>query len=76
MGLRTVLEDIHENDLEIDTFVADNPKRALVREALNHASYYPCEMCEQKGFLFHHKEEVNEEHIKRNKNIFTTKFTN
>ena len=36
-------------DLEISKFIADNPKRAIVREALNHAAHYACEYCTSKA---------------------------
>ena len=43
--LAEIIEDIHDNNLQITEFIGDNPKRAIVREALNHASRYACEYC-------------------------------
>ena len=36
-SLATIINDLHANNLEISEFIGDNPKRAIVREALNHA---------------------------------------
>lgn len=44
-----VVNDIFENNLTITQFIGDNPKRALARGCLNHASWYACEYCFSKG---------------------------
>ena len=36
--LANIINDIHDNQLTISEFIGDNPKRAIIREALNHAS--------------------------------------
>ena len=46
------LEDLNQNNCHVTDFIGDNPKRAFVREALNHASYYACEYCEAKAVQF------------------------
>lgn len=43
------LNDLLENRCYINMFIGDNPMRALVRYALNHAALYSCEYCFQKG---------------------------
>ena len=47
--LNTIINDLHDNQCKITHFIGDNPKRALIREALNHASHYACEYCESKA---------------------------
>lgn len=39
------LTDLDINELKMIDFVADNPKRSIVRQALNHASTFACEYC-------------------------------
>ena len=46
-----VLNDLKTNHCELIDFVADNPKRATVREATQHGSYYACEYCSAKASL-------------------------
>ena len=47
--LEEIIHDIHACGHEITHFIGDNPKRAIVREALNHASHYACEYCSAKA---------------------------
>ena len=47
--LKKIITQLHESGCKITTFVGDNPKRAIVREALNHASRYACEYCTSKA---------------------------
>ena len=46
------LKDILENSGNISHYIADNLKRATGKCCLNHASYFPCEYCFQKGVRF------------------------
>ena len=50
------LTDICANNCIIKCFIGDNPKRANARDALSHGSYFPCEYCIAKGFLFHNSD--------------------
>ena len=47
--LSDIISDIHACEHKITHFIGDNPKRAIVREALNHASHYACEYCSVKA---------------------------
>ena len=59
--------DICENDTHIDTLVADNLKRAVLKQCLNHAALYPCEYCFAKGVKFSEKKSslVHQDNSKR-----------
>lgn len=59
--LKTVLDDLQAVYFLIKQYIGDNPKRALARLCLNHASLYPCEYCYSKG-LKHH---INPENIEQ-----------
>ena len=45
--IREVLDSITENGLILDGVIADNPKRAVIRCAKNHAAKYACELCKE-----------------------------
>ena len=47
--LEQVVNDLIENLLKIESFIADNLKRANARRCLNHASLFPCEYCFSRG---------------------------
>ena len=47
--LRSFIYELAKNGCTIKLFVGDNPKRALARLALHHASTYACEYCFHKG---------------------------
>ena len=47
--LDTVIRELQSCNCMVTKFVGDNPKRAIVREALNHASHYACEYCTSKA---------------------------
>lgn len=49
--LDTFMSDICSNNVQIQAFIGDNPKRAIARNSKTHASYFPCEYCEAKGLL-------------------------
>ena len=49
------LEDIVENNLDIDQYIADNLKRATGKNSLNHSANFPCEYCFCKGIRFQPK---------------------
>lgn len=51
--LKTVLLDLHAVYLKVKQFIGDNPKRALARLCLNHASLFPCEYCFARGLRHH-----------------------
>ena len=44
-----IIDDLHSCNCIISKFVGDNPKTAIVSEALNHASHYACEYCNTKA---------------------------
>ena len=47
--LQEIINDLHSSNCQIAKFIGDNPKRAIVREALNHASHFACEYCTSKA---------------------------
>ena len=47
--MRNIITEICKCGRKIVHFLGDNPKRAFARDALNHASNYPCEYCEARG---------------------------
>lgn len=50
--LREVLEAIGEENLIIKNVVGDNPKRAFLRNSLQHSSKFACEYCFEGGVPF------------------------
>ena len=66
--LNLVLNDIHDNNLIITSFVGDNPVRSGVRECLSFSSWYPCEYCFSKGT----KLVTNDAELKRKKKNINT----
>ena len=65
--LRNFLNQIHACNCIIRYFIGDGPKRSNARDCLGHSSYFPCEFCFQKGFLFH-SSDCNLDKIKENLN--------
>lgn len=51
--LKIVLDDLLDVFIKILHYIGDNPKRALARLCLNHASLFPCEYCFSKGLKHH-----------------------
>ena len=41
----SVISEVKENNLKIESFIADNPKRAFIRNSMQHSSKYACEYC-------------------------------
>ena len=54
---KLVLDDIKRNGLKLNGGIFDNPKRAFVRCAKNHAGYYACEYCESKAHYIKNTDE-------------------
>ena len=50
--LSIFLEDLTKNYAQVMQYLADNLKRAVARDCLNHASNYPCEYCFAKGIRY------------------------
>lgn len=46
---KKVLDDLNECQCVLNAFIGDNPKRSVIREALNHASRFACEYCIAKA---------------------------
>lgn len=46
---RNFINDLTDNSTVIDLLIADNLKRANLKECLNHAALFPCEYCFAKG---------------------------
>ena len=44
--IESVINDIKEADIDIDTAVFDKPKRSVVKNVKSHAARHPCEYCE------------------------------
>ena len=47
--IKYVLDDLDSADLILDDMILDNPKRAIVRCAKNHAALYACEYYKHKA---------------------------
>lgn len=54
---KSVLNHIKASGCKLNAGVFDNPKRAFVRCAMNHASYYACEYCEAKAHYIRNSDE-------------------
>ena len=63
--LKTVLADLLAVYFKIKQYIGDNPKRALARLCLNHASLYPCEYCFSKGVQHHVNPELIEKFMEK-----------
>lgn len=50
--LEAILNDLSDCHCILEALIADNPKRAMIREALNHASSYACEYCTSKAVQY------------------------
>ena len=48
-NFKAVLTEIDLNDCQLSHVIADNPKRAFVRNSLSHGSKYACEYCFAQG---------------------------
>lgn len=62
--LKIVLSDLYSVYFQVKQFIGDNPKRALARLCLNHASLYPCEYCFAMGLKHHINPEILETFLK------------
>lgn len=47
--LQSVIDEMNLCFMLIKQYIADNPKRALAKMCLNHASVFPCEYCFARG---------------------------
>lgn len=47
--LNEFISDIIENQVHIDSVIADNLKRAILKDCLNHSALFPCEYCFARG---------------------------
>ena len=50
--LARIINELHDCNITIHSFLGDNPKRSLARHCLSHSSSFPCEYCFQQGALF------------------------
>ena len=46
---RNFIKDLTDNSAHIDHLIADNLKRADLKDCLNHSAMFPCEYCYAKG---------------------------
>lgn len=53
--LKNILDSLKEFNTLLDAFIADNPKRSIVRECLCHSSNFACEYCTSKAVQYLHK---------------------
>ena len=49
LELEGFVKEVISQDIQITSFVADNPKRAIIRHARSHGAAYPCEYCNTKA---------------------------
>ena len=47
--IKKFLSDLRENCIDLSAFIGDNPKRANLRNSLNHCALFACEYCFAKG---------------------------
>ena len=59
--LKTVLNDLDSNNCTLSQVVADNPKRAFVRNSLSHGARYACEYCFANGIPLRDTKELHNE---------------
>lgn len=55
--LQEVLNDIQNSECVLDHVVADNLKRAILKEVLNHCSNFACEFCFSKAVRYTHQDD-------------------
>lgn len=67
--LQDILRDLEQTHCIIHCFIGDNPKRAIIREALNHASNYACEYCVSRAERFIEDKIKNHEEKKKNDQV-------
>lgn len=68
--LKAILDQFHDENCILWLLIADNPKRAILREALNHASNYACEYCTNKAVQYSEgNDNITEEKKKNEKKI-------
>lgn len=53
--LKAILDSFTDTNCVLNEFVADNKKRATVKEVLNHASLFGCEYCTSKACPYREK---------------------
>ena len=51
--IREVVDDINNNNCTVNTVIADNLKRSVIRCALSFGASYPCEYCEEKAIYIY-----------------------
>ena len=56
-----VLDDIQLTDTELTHVIADNPKRAFVRNSLCHGARFACEYCYAQGIALNKTPEILQE---------------
>ena len=49
--LQEIITELHACNITINSFLGDNPKRAIARHCLSHSSSFPCEYCFHQGAL-------------------------
>ena len=67
--LEKVLADLDKNTCTLTHVIADNPKRAFLRNSLSHGARYPCEYCSAQGISLCDTEYVKNELLICQKNI-------
>ena len=67
--LEKVLADLDKNTCTLTHVIADNPKRAFLRNSLSHGARYPCEYCSAQGISLRDTEYVKNELLICQKNI-------
>lgn len=74
--LANFVNDVRDNGKIIDAFIADNLKRAMIRLALIHSSYFPCEYCNAKGVSINLKCPLNCDNLKIQAILIDEKLAN
>lgn len=72
--LNKVLLDYGDNNITIDAFVGDNPKRSFLKFCLNHSSLFPCEYCFAKEAKCMWKKKENDGSLEKTKTALIDKI--
>ena len=59
-NLHKVLDEITTNSCELSHVIADNPKRAFMRNSLCHGARYACEYCFANGVSLRESSEIQD----------------
>ena len=77
-NFKKVLDELNENGLILSHVIADNPKRAFVRNSLSHGAKFACEYCFSNGISLKDLPQIKQQMAaceKKSKNSFQRKIS-